>query len=153
MAWREQNQLTNRMKEERIRHWRWMSHWHHTHTLSDLKGSSASSGPDSTESISGNRNAAASACHPVFTEAIVQRNLNIEIKKSNSDIYILKSGSVLPRFTSGTSGHTKHTNTQLQIVTSRKSPNNINISTHEGCFSNLRLGVLRKENSHEKTFR
>lgn len=52
-----------------------------TYTCSDLKDCSASSGPDSTESITANSNAAASACHPVSTEAIVQRNLNIEIKK------------------------------------------------------------------------
>lgn len=35
----------------------------------------------------------------VFTETIVQRKLNIENKKKpDSDIYILKSGSVSPRY-------------------------------------------------------
>ena len=33
----------------------------------------------------------------LFTEAIVLRNLNTKIKKSDSDTYILKPGPVLPR--------------------------------------------------------
>lgn len=70
MAGREQNQLTYGMKEEIIKHQRVTSPsgclTDTTYTCSDLKDCSASSGPDSTESISGNSNAAASAYHPVY---------------------------------------------------------------------------------------
>lgn len=41
----------------------------------------------------------------------------------------------------------------MQVVTSRTSPNNVSISTCEDDFWNLRLGVLREDNSHRKTFK
>lgn len=154
------------MKEKWIKHQRiTLPSWcltDTTCTCSELKNCSASSAPGCRESVNGSSNAAASACHPVnwghCTEEPKYRDKKIWFSHLHHKIWA--SFTKIQTVFSGMSGYIKrtyHWTTELRILQSRQSQNNINMNTREDyffLFEGWGLGFfLREESSQRKTFR